>query len=404
MHKWLTAGVLLAACTVKTPTSSAPPPSSAPSKGPRTSTQNPNPVVQVASHADHSCVLRRAGDVHCWGKNTYGQLGDGRRQDNLRQTKVVGLRDAIRVEVGTNFSCALQRSGQVVCWGNNEDGQLGDGRGAEVGAMSYRPVTVAGLRDIKQISLGDYHGCALDSRGVVSCWGNAENGQLGSDQRRAFPSPLRIDRLENVQAIASGAAHVCALQRDGAVWCWGRNTEGQLGDGKSGSRIKAVRVAGLSDAVALASGHTHTCALRRSKTLACWGGNAFAQLGPGAQGASKRDTPVAVPGLSQIAEIAGGGRHTCVRLASGRAVCWGANDHGQLGHQSAATRRAQPTPVRGIADATDLALGADHSCALRRAGEVTCWGSAEHGAIGARRLALLLPTRSSAMRRWDGTR
>ena len=33
-----------------------------------------------------------------------------------------------------------------------------------------------------------------------------------------------------------------------------------------------------------------------------------------------------------------------------------------------------------------LALGTAHSCALQSTGNVTCWGSDEHRALGARRL------------------
>lgn len=349
--------------------------------------QVPDPVIQIAAHAEHTCALRRSGTILCWGKNTYGQLGDGRRQDNPRVSKVIGVADAMRVEVGKDFSCALRRNGTVVCWGNNEDGQLGDGKGDKPGALSLRPVGVRQLQRVRQIALGDYHGCALEERGVLKCWGNAANGQLGSDQRRAFPLPIGIERLSEVRAVTSGANHVCALETRGTVQCWGRNTEGQLGDGKSGSRIKAVQVAGLEDAIALSSGHNHTCALRRTGALVCWGDNVSRQLGPAAGSDRKRNTPVAVPGLSGLAEIAGGGRHTCARLQNGRAVCWGANEDGQLGHVAAPSYRAQPTPVRGVSDAVDLALGANHSCAVRRTGEVACWGATDHGALGPHRLA-----------------
>lgn len=333
-------------------------------------------------------MLRRQGDVLCWGKNTYGQLGDGRRDDSAQPKAVTGLVDATSIAVGVDFSCAVRRHGGVVCWGNNEDGQLGDGRGARPGALSLRPVAVAGLGRVQELVAGDYHACARDGTGRVKCWGNAGHGQLGSDAQRAFAMPLSIARLGTVRQISSGANHVCALEQGGAVKCWGRNTEGQLGDGRSGSKLNAVAVQGLTNAMAIAAGHNHSCAIAADRTVACWGDNSMHQLGPRAGQEPKQRTPVSVTGLRDVVQVDGGAAHNCARLRSGRVTCWGANDDGQLGHTAAARSRATPTPVRGISDAIDLSLGARHGCAIRRRGDLVCWGSEERGGLGEPRLAL----------------
>jgi len=386
---WLLSSLGLgsAGCWQSTPPPTPPAPRpTAPAPAPPPTTAPVDPVLEVDAQAFHTCARRKSGDVLCWGKNTYGQLGDGRREDSARLVKVGGLVDAAELAVGLDFSCALRAAGSVVCWGNNEDGQLGDGRGMKPGALSLRAVKVAGLRAPQQVSAGEYHACALEQGGVVKCWGNGDNGQIGSDAQRAFGMPLTIERLGPVVQIASGSAHVCALEQSGIVKCWGRNTEGQLGDGKSGSRIKAVTVANLEDAVELASGHHHTCARRRGGAVACWGDNGRGQLGPEAGREPKSGVPVSVPGLGAVVQLAGGGDHTCARMQSGRVTCWGDNQSGQLGHRSSASARATPTAVRGVADAIDLALGALHTCTARASGEVSCWGDTEYGALGPYRL------------------
>jgi len=371
--------------------SSAPPPSP-PTPVPTKPTPTPvtnapvDPIVELAAQSLHTCARRKSGTVLCWGKNTYGQLGNGTREDSSQLVKVEGLQDAAELAVGRDFSCARRQAGGVVCWGNNESGQLGDGHGPKIGALSLRPVAVTGLRKPTRISAGEYHVCALEQAGTVQCWGNSENGQLGSDAQRAFGKPLPIERLGPVRSIAAGASHVCALETSGIVQCWGRNTEGQLGDGKSGSRIKPVVVAGLEAAVELASGQRHTCARTRNGRVWCWGDNATAQLGPNAGRDPKRGTPVEVEGLRDVVELAGGSDHTCARLQSGRAMCWGSNAAGQLGQRNTVTRLAEPTAVRGMSDAIDLALGTHHTCALRKTGEVACVGDPEHGALGPYRL------------------
>jgi len=370
--------------TTTTPSSTAPPKAT---PQPRAQPQAaPNPFLEVASFFQHSCARRKSGDVLCWGKNTYGQLGNGGRSDSPRLSKVRNLEGVQQIEVGRDFSCALRTAGTVACWGNNEDGQLGDGRGGSPGALSLNLVEVRGLKGIRQISLGEYHACALTSDAKVKCWGNAENGQLGNDSQRAFASPMTIDRLGPVQQIASGGNHVCVLERAGKVKCWGRNTEGQLGDGKSGSRIKAVEVQGVTDGVALSSGDNHTCVQRRNGTVWCWGSNSDGQLGMKAT-ERKHDTPVLIEGLTGVAQVAGGDRHSCARLTTGRVVCWGSNDRGQTGGPISGGR-LKPGAVRGVGDAIDISLGNGHSCAVRKTGQITCWGSNENAALGPHELAL----------------
>ncbi|MCX4241870.1 RCC1 domain-containing protein [Paraliomyxa miuraensis] len=365
------------------PTVSPTAPSPRPVPGPTAPAGPSDPFVELASGWQHTCARRQSGTVLCWGNNGHGQLGNGTRESSSRLVKVEGLADAVELAVGTDFSCARRQAGGVICWGNDEFGQLGGGRGTKPGVLSLRPTAVTGLRPAIQLTAGEYHACALEQGGTVQCWGDARNGQIGSDAKPAFGRPVPIEQLGPSTRIASGAAHVCALEAAGRVKCWGRNTEGQLGDGKSGSRIKPVVVATIEDVVDLASGHHHVCARLRSGGVWCWGSNASAQLGENAGRDRKRGTPVEVPGLREpVVALAGGGEHTCARLQSGRALCWGSNAAGQLGQRSTIPTLPRPTAVRGMGDAVALALGLRHTCALRKNGEVLCVGSSELGTLG----------------------
>src|SRR5690606_25085207 len=70
------------------------PPVTRPAQKPPASRSIPDPFVRLAAHARHTCAVRQSGAVLCWGRNTYGQLGDGRRQDNARLVRVAGVHDA----------------------------------------------------------------------------------------------------------------------------------------------------------------------------------------------------------------------------------------------------------------------------------------------------------------------
>ena len=209
--------------------------------------------IDVATFHQTHCLLRHAGDIACWGKNTYGQLGDGTRDDRASLLPVQGVDDAEQLAIGRDYACALRRGGRVACWGNNEDGQLGNGAGPKPGVWSLSAVELA-LSDVVQISGGEYHACAVDGGRRVHCWGNSANGQAGSSDARAFGEPRGV-ALKKVKQIASGANHVCALLSSRKVMCWGRHTEGQLGANVSGSRPSPVDVEGVGDVAMIASGH-----------------------------------------------------------------------------------------------------------------------------------------------------
>ena len=74
-----------------------------------------------------TCAVLDNGSVMCWGRDNYGQIGDGFGR-SASPTHTVGLpRPAVAVEVGMDFSCALLDNGSVMCWGRGSGGRLGNG-------------------------------------------------------------------------------------------------------------------------------------------------------------------------------------------------------------------------------------------------------------------------------------
>ena len=136
----------------------------------------------------------------------------------------------------------------------------------------------------------------------------------------------------------------------------------------------------LTGAVSLAVGSEHACAVLSGGSIACWGDGQEGQLGDGSRTLAA-SRPVRVAGISDATSVAAGFSHTCALLTSGTVECWGGNESGQLGDGSA-TDSTTPVPVEGITQATAIASSNASTCALLATGEVACWGRNEWGELG----------------------
>jgi hypothetical protein len=93
------------------------------------------------------------------------------------------------------------------------------------------------LSNVFEISAGRNHVCALASQGVLSCWGDNQNGQLGTGNRNRQTYATTLSHGRAYALAASGEEHTCAVtaSADESSWCWGLGTSGQLGSGTSNS-------------------------------------------------------------------------------------------------------------------------------------------------------------------------
>jgi alpha-tubulin suppressor-like RCC1 family protein len=139
-------------------------------------------------------------------------------------------------------------------------------------------------------------------------------------------------------------------------------------------------IAGLHGVQEVAAGSYHTCARLASGEVSCWGANNDGQLGDDTN--ATRLHPVMVHDLAdaQQLDVGFGPGHACVVTRGAHVRCWGVNFNSQLG-DATMTNHASPVEVTMLEGATQVTTGAYHTCALTRAGKVSCWGG-KHGRDG----------------------
>lgn len=330
---------------------------------------------QVSAGGDYSCGVA-SGRVRCWGRNTWGQVGTGRRSAPVTTPTTVGTHaDWRRVTAGGATTCGIRtRARTLWCWGLNNKGQFGDG--TRTGSLT--PRRTGGLA-WKTVSISWFHTCGIHKTDQLVCWGDNSYGQLG--RGNTAPS-LKMRRIAGRwSSVAAQGWSTCAIRADHTLWCWGRNTLGGLGTGDYANRSRPTRI-GPSTArwrqVSLS--WTHACAVRWDRTIWCWGRNDAGGVGDGTT--TTRPSPTKVLGGLRGRTVAAYEGGACALTVLGRTYCWGDNRYGQTGGTQAMYLR--PRLRSGAYE--QLSAGWFHTCGR---GTVTaCWGADEQGQLGtsARRL------------------
>ena len=264
-------------------------------------------VSSVAASADGTCAALKAGGVRCWGKNDVGQVGDGTTGTNrLAPVDVIGITGTVVKLFGGGGGgspgtfCAVLESGVVMCWGRNEYGQCGDGTTTHRN-VSVTNAAVAGTT-FKALALGNDHGCVLLEDGSVKCWGSGYYGQLGDGSNTAVSyTGVAVYGITTAVSLDAGQHFSCASLTDGSVKCWGYNSYGMLGDGTTTNSSVPVIVSGISSATNVACGALHACAALQDGGMVCWGYNNYGQLGDNATVTPTTPVVVGEPALAPLA-------------------------------------------------------------------------------------------------------
>jgi alpha-tubulin suppressor-like RCC1 family protein len=321
--------------------------------------------TEISAASSHACAQTAAGSTECWGLNSFGELANGMPQDQ----------DTPQVASGTYSAIAL---GTYTFAGLVADGSLWlSGLFPNLSATTLVPTSYAPTGSTKAVSIGNQHGCRIQSDNTLVCGGLNNRGQLGDN---TYVNKEAVVLGGTWGVIAAGPSSTCGVTLGGQLQCWGRNDTGQLGTGNTNDAPTPQPVAlpgATGPATVLALGSDFTCAVTSTSELYCWGAGGQGQLGTGAPSAST--TPVRVGTASDWRHVSAGDIHACAIKRDNTLWCWGHNDEGQLG--STLGNKTAPVQVGG-AEWRDVATGDHFTCAIKLDGTRWCFGRNVNGELG----------------------
>ncbi len=344
---------------------------------------DPRPTTFSAG-TTHVAAVAPDGTLWTWGDNAAGQLGNGGKgwpAGSAFPLRVGAQRSWRAVSAGEGYTLAIAADGTLWSWGKNTYGQLGDGTLLE----HLLPQQVGGDNDWIDISAGQAHALARKSDGTLWAWGRNHVGQLGDGTRTDRLQPVQIGDQTDWIGIAAGDAHSLGLKGDGAVWGWGlsaaRGFSHDVGDVPGQGRQGVYFDTGESydhwahfreGVLAVSAGGNNGVALRKSGTIHPWTLATYLQRDP-------FDTRKAWLGAAAGADF-------FLALTSDNGLWgWGKNNAMILGPAAGAET---PTAVRIGSDNDWVAVDAGGTAespfavARKQDGSLWIWGSGFNGEAG----------------------
>ncbi|MEM6956099.1 MAG: hypothetical protein AAF645_10435, partial [Myxococcota bacterium] len=343
------------------------------------------PVVAGTSVAEAwmaalaTCWRSTDGRGFCRGRRLEGQFGSGSVTSSAADPIAAPDLDGFeRASAGEFIGCAFDGA-DLRCWGYATDGEVPRDSLVELPPASLVDVDGNARTDLADVDLGDYGGCARIGR-EAHCWGLNNFGAAGQNSQLPLSSVNASLPVigGNYLDISMGDQFICGVGEGtpNELRCWGRAP-------LVGFVFPPTALAGFSDPDQVDAGTSFVCAKQAGTgAVFCAGANDAGQCGvsPAANVSASevRDGDGALTGST---EVAAGGRFACALRDDGRVTCWGANDAGQLGRALGPGPFGSADAVTDIANATALATGDAHACAIDD-GAVKCWGAGSNGQLG----------------------
>ena len=179
---------------------------------------NRSSPVQIGSDTDwnsltgafsyNTLATKTNGTLWAWGKNTYGQLGQGDTTDQNSPVQVGSLTTWKYVSAGYNFAHMVKTDGTLWFMGRNADGQGGTGNTTDYSS----PVQIGSDTDWGPTIGGYEHMRVFKTDGTMWVSGKNNYGQLGQNNTTELSSPVQVGTVTSWAKMICGKTHTIAVQ------------------------------------------------------------------------------------------------------------------------------------------------------------------------------------------------
>ncbi|KAJ4715152.1 ultraviolet-B receptor UVR8 [Melia azedarach] len=245
-------------------------------------------VMHISAGYHHSSAITVDGELYMWGKNSNGQLGLGKKAENVIPvpTKLECLSGIVikLAALGSEHSVAVTDEGKVLSWGGGGSGRLGHGHESSIlgflrSASEYTPRLIKELEGVKvtNAAAGFLHSACIDENGSLFIFGDRAVDKKVFRKGNHATRPSLINKLPYSEEVACGGYHTCVLTSGGELYTWGSNENGCLGIGSIDVFHLPERVQGPfsgSPVYKVSCGWKHTAAISEGKLFTWgWGGS-----------------------------------------------------------------------------------------------------------------------------------
>ncbi|OJK05129.1 hypothetical protein ASPACDRAFT_74652 [Aspergillus aculeatus ATCC 16872] len=325
----------------------------------------------------------------------------------------------------------------VYVFGTNCYGELGLGdatKKSEIPGPVLNPKLAADTVGVVYLAVGGVHSAALTHDNKILTWGVNDEGTLGRDTKEEKKevdetngvngddkedksdsdsdddevdlnmkeaTPMAVDSAHFPKGtvftqLAATDSATFALTQEGKVYGWGtfRGSNGVIGFSPDTKFQRTpILIPGLEKVTELAAGAQHLMALTSSGQVFTWGCEEQNQLGRRISGRLHGKLESLVPGKcalpSGVVSIGTGSYHSFAVRKNGHVHAWGSNNFGQTAVPMSAGQSdavvLYPTEVKSFREFNKIVSicgGKDHSIAVTEDGKCLTWGRVDNKALG----------------------
>ena len=150
-------------------------------------------VTQITAGSGFTCAVKKS-QLYCWGYHVDGRLGIGPYEQPRTAPVLVKAfegKTVQKVDAAGAYACAIVDT-SVYCWGRNDYGNIGNG----TNAIQFSPVKLVGVDGAVDINvMGTYDGGAarMTSLAIIGkslfSWGSGEYGQRADGTNTSTLAP-----------------------------------------------------------------------------------------------------------------------------------------------------------------------------------------------------------------------